>query len=196
MDLISFKTHHLNRRHFYDEIQLLLFSVFPCWKVWDHRKSGHWQISALFRFQIHAKYDANLVKGIYCFIQKIFARADYGLKKFSKTFRFGWIFVWKRSLWSPKPNLPSGCSTRIPERSHGWFAKKFLWFNILSHLWSTIGLFMVHSTLHGTSRNNTHLILLTRYNKRQDLKCQKSFHPFLSKFGLNWSFDHRILVQY
>ena len=59
------KTHHLNRRHFYDEIQLLLFSIFPCWKVWDHRKSGHWQISALFRFQIHAKNDANLVKGIY-----------------------------------------------------------------------------------------------------------------------------------
>ena len=28
---------------------------------------------------------------------------------------------------------------------------------------------------------------LTRYDKRQDLECQKSFHPFLSNFGLNWT---------
>ena len=136
MDLISFKTHHLNRRHFYDEIQLLLFSVFPCWKVSDHRKSGHWRISALFRFQIPTKDDANLVKGIYCFIQKIFASADYGFRKCfdSKLSDLdGFLFE----------NVPCNHQSRIchlavlpgsPTDHMVDLLKKILWFNILSHL--------------------------------------------------------------
>ena len=88
------------------------------------------------------------------------------------------IISWKRSLWSPKSNLPFGCSARIPDRSHGWFAELF------SLIIYFISFKNCSSAMHATSR---YASLLTRYDKRQDLECQKSFHPFLSNFGLNWT---------